>query len=311
MYEAKQLVFYTCISPVHMGAGSAVGAIDNPIQREVHTEYPVIAGSGLKGAVRHHFARSWGEGESKLIERLFGPGKGENASTHAGAIAFSDAALVAFPVRSLKKTFVYATSPTALGRLKRLADGTAPWAVPHVAEGKALLASSDALSENNRLVLEAFDFDGQAVPEVTEIAHWLADHSLPVSDEHKFFRNKLAADLVVLSDTEFSHFVRHATVVEPHVRIDNDKGTADDGALFYTENLPPETLLAGLVMASVERREKGANTNDLMKAQDVLNAVLLNIKGGRQGLTDHLLQVGGDATTGRGLIVVHSAPKEQ
>ncbi len=37
MFEAQQLVFYTCISPLHMGAGQAVGAIDNPIQREVHT----------------------------------------------------------------------------------------------------------------------------------------------------------------------------------------------------------------------------------------------------------------------------------
>lgn len=37
MFQAQQLVFYNCLSPVHMGAGTAVGAIDNPIQREVHT----------------------------------------------------------------------------------------------------------------------------------------------------------------------------------------------------------------------------------------------------------------------------------
>ena len=304
MYEAKQLVFYTCVSPVHMGAGSAVGAIDNPIQREVHTEYPLIAGSGLKGAVRHHFTRSWGgEGSKALIARLFGPEK--EASDHAGAIAFTDAALVAFPVRSLKNTYVYATSPTALGRLKRLADGMAPWTVPAVAEGHALVAGTSALS-NNRLVLEAFDFAAKEDGGVKAIAQWLAEHSLPAGTEHQFFRDKLAADLVVLSDTEFSHFVRHATVVEPHVRILNETGTADPGGLFYTENLPPETILAGLVMASVERRKSGANPDGLMNAQQVIDAVLKD-DGKRQGLTDRLLQVGGDATTGRGLIVVHSA----
>ena len=304
MYEAKQLVFYTCVSPVHMGAGSAVGAIDNPIQREVHTEYPLIAGSGLKGAVRHHFARTWAEHGSKaLISRLFGPEK--EASDHAGAIAFTDAALVAFPVRSLKNTYVYATSPTALGRLKRLADGTAPWTVPAVAEGQALVAGVGALSDK-RLVLEAFDFAAKEDAGVKAIAQWLAQHSLPAGDEHQFFRDKLEADLVVLSDTEFSHFVRHATVVEPHVRIDDATGTASDGGLFYTENLPPETILAGLVMASVERRKSGANTDGLMNAQQVIDAVLKD-DGKRQGLTDRLLQVGGDATTGRGLIVVHSA----
>ena len=43
-----------------------------------------------------------------------------------------------------------------------------------------------------------------------------------------------------------------------------------------------------------------------MDANEVLAAVLRDA-GERKGLADHLLQVGGDATTGRGLIVVHPA----
>ncbi len=300
MYEARQLVFYSCVSPVHMGAGQAVGAIDNPIQREVHTNHPLIAGSGLKGAVRHHFTRTWND--KSLITRLFGPER--NASDHAGAIAFTDAALVAFPVRSLKNTFVYATCPTALARLKRLAGEIATWTVPPVAEGSAKVASKLAISDNNRLVLEAFDFAATVEAEVSSISAWLAENALPSGEDHQFFRDKLRNDLVVLSDTEFSHFVRNATVVEAHVKIENDTGTAAKGALFYTENLPPETLLAGLVLASVERQKKDGGRTDPMKAGDVLKAVLHD-EGKRKGLADRLLQVGGDATTGRGLIVVH------
>jgi CRISPR-associated protein Cmr4 len=303
MFEAQQLVFYTCVSPLHMGAGQAVGAIDNPIQREVHTGHPLIAGSGLKGAVRHHFVRTWKEGT--LIARLFGPER--DASEHAGAIAFTDATLVAFPVRSLKNTFVYATCPTALARLKRLAGAAADWSVPGVAEGSAKVAGSTALAKD-RLVLEAFDFTATMDENVKAIADWLARNALPQSTEHEFFRNKLKTDLVVLSDTEFGHFVRHATVVEAHVKIDNDTGTAAQGALFYTENLPPEALLAGLLLASVERR-KGKDTEGLMNAEAVLTAILRNT-GERKGLADHLLQVGGDATTGRGLIVVHPAGED-
>jgi CRISPR-associated protein Cmr4 len=300
MFEAQQLVFYTCLSPVHMGAGQAVGAIDNPIQREVHTGHPLIAGSGLKGAVRHHFTRTW---DDKLIARLFGPER--DASEHAGAIAFTDAALVAFPVRSLKNTFVYATCPTALARLKRLATDAAKWAVPTVAEGSAKAASDRALS-SNRLVLEAFDFAATPDEGIKAVADWLAANALPQGAEHEFFRNKLKTDLVLLSDTEFGHFARHATVVEPHVKIDNDTGTAAPRALFYTENLPPEALLAGLLLASEERRKKGRDTEGLMDAEAVLAAVLRDANE-RQGLADRLLQVGGDATTGRGLIVVHPA----
>ena len=33
-------VFLYAVSPVHMGAGQAVDIIDNPIQRERHTEHP-------------------------------------------------------------------------------------------------------------------------------------------------------------------------------------------------------------------------------------------------------------------------------
>lgn len=308
MFQAQQLVFYSCVSPVHMGAGSAVGAIDNPIQREVHTDHPLIAGSGLKGAVRHHLSREWGEASKNLITRLFGPDK--DASLHAGAIAFTDAVLVAFPVRSLKNAFVYATCPTALARVKRLAgDAAKEWSVPAVKEGEALLASAAALAEDH-LVLEAFDFAGKANEGMKAVADWLADKALPQSDEHKFFREKLAADLVLLSDTEFGHFARHATVVEPHVRINNNTGTADTGGLFYTENLPPETLLAGLVLASVERRKKGANGDGAFSAEQVLTEVLYG-QDARNGLADRLLQVGGDATTGRGLIVVHADRRAQ
>ena len=305
MFQAQQLVFYSCVSPVHMGAGQAVGAIDNPIQREVHTGHPLIAGSGLKGAVRHHFARTWTD--KHLITRIFGPER--DASEHAGAIAFTDAVLVAFPVRSLRNTFVYATCPTALGRLKRLAGEQAAWTVPQVAIGSVKSASSgaDSAMVNDRLILEAFDFAAAEDANVKAIAAWLADHALPPGDDHAFFRDKLKTDLVVLSDTEFNHFVRHATVVEPHVKIKDDTGTAADGALFYTENLPPESLLAGLVLASVERR-KGKDADGLMDASSVLAAVLHGGEG-RQGLADRLLQVGGDATTGRGLIVVHPAGK--
>jgi CRISPR-associated protein Cmr4 len=298
MFQAQQLVFYSCVSPVHMGAGSAVGAIDNPIQREVHTHHPLIAGSGLKGAARHHFTRLWGDTE--MVVRVFGP---ERDADHAGAIAFGDAQLVAFPVRALRNTYVYATCPTALARLKRLAGAAAAWPVPTVPEDTALVVGSGAGS--GRLVLEAFDFAARPDEALKQAADWLARHALPEGPEHRYFRDKIAAELVLLSDTAFGHFVRHATLVEAHVRIDPDSGTAADTGLFYTENLPPETLLAGLVLASVERPSKKAQREKLLDADAVLGAVLRG-RDGQPGLAATLMQVGGDATTGRGLITINA-----
>ncbi len=307
MFQATRLVFYYAVTPVHMGAGSAIGAIDNPIQREVHTQHPVFAGSGLKGALRHHFNRTWpGEKDRKsdgLIGRIFGPET--SASDFAGALSLSDAQLVALPVRALKGAFVYATCPLALARVKRLAELAGvevPWEVPTMAEGQALTASGAALA-NGRLVLEAFEFlaaDGDC----TGIAEWLARQAFANPDD--FFAKKLKTNLVILNNSDFTHFARHAMVVEPHVRIDDESGTADDGGLFYTENLPPETIMAGLAQASVERFKKDKPRDNPMDADAILAAVFGGIEG-RPGIAGEPLQIGGDATTGRGLVLVRPA----
>ncbi len=264
MFQANRLVFYYAVTPVHMGAGSAIGAIDNPIQREVHTQHPAFAGSGLKGALRHHFNRAWPqEGKSGgLIARIFGPET--NASDYAGALSLSDAQLVALPVRSLKGAYVYATCPLALARVKRLAGLSgveAEWMVPEVPDGQAQIGaeSAESMLANGRLVLESFEL-GRAEGDCAPIGAWLASHVF--ADPGDFFAKKVRCDLVVLNDTTFSHFARHAMVVEPHVRIDDESGTADDGGLFYTENLPPETVMVGLTQASVERFKKDSRKDD-------------------------------------------------
>ena len=39
MFEKTAALFLYSVSPVHMGAGQAVDVIDNPIQRERHTQH--------------------------------------------------------------------------------------------------------------------------------------------------------------------------------------------------------------------------------------------------------------------------------
>jgi CRISPR-associated protein Cmr4 len=84
MFEKRAILFLYAVSPVHMGAGQAVGVIDNPIQRERHTGHPCFAGSGIKGAVRHGFEAIGGDG--RLIDTLFGPESGRD-NLHAGAVS--------------------------------------------------------------------------------------------------------------------------------------------------------------------------------------------------------------------------------
>ena len=329
MFQASAALFFYAISPVHAGAGTALGVIDNPIQRERHTDFPIIAGSGIKGAIRHHF---WAEAAGHkpdngktivaddkpkncktMVERIFGPDS-QNGEGFAGAISFGDAQLVAFPVRSIKGGFVYATCPLALARLKRLLTITgqsADWAIPDNSQlkDKALCASDSPLLNTTTLALETFTYHAETDDDngnVAKLAKWLAQAVFGKDKEGDYFYKKLANELVVLSDEDLSYFVRNATVVEPHVRINDKTGTADDGGLFYTENLPPETLLATALFASKERtNDKQRAQAQAYEAEDVMRFVLKGDGHQHQGLLDSkVIQLGGDATTGRGLVQV-------
>lgn len=292
MFEKKAVVFIYAVSPVHMGAGTAIGVVDNPIQRERHTRHPSFAGSGIKGAVRHGFEAIGGDG--KLIDVLFGP-PAESGDLYAGAVSFGDAQLVAFPVRSLKNGYVYASCPQALARARRLFEtmtgSTLVWPnIPAVEEGQCLVANQ-ALLSGEKLHLEAFEYNATDWQALTAVSEDLAGKALPDQASYSFFRAKLKADLVVLSDTDFAYFAEHATLVEPHVRINEKTRTAKDGGLFYTENLPPESLLIAPLLAGKTRTGK-----EEMPAEEVFIKIKNVIDG-------KLVQIGGDATTGRGLVV--------
>ena len=298
MFEKRAAMFLYCVSPVHMGTGQAIGVIDNPIQRERHTGHPCFAGSGIKGAVRHSFELLGGTEE--YLDRLFGP-EARSDQLHAGAVSFGDAQLVAMPVRSLKEGFVWATCPQALWRTRRLlglVGATPEWPdLGEIAEGHCRVFDQ-ALLYQGKLHLEGFEYKALEANGIEKIARDLAAKAIPAGKDFDYFRNKLGRHLVLLSDTDFAFFAQHGTLIEPHVRINPETGTADEGGLFYTENLPPEAILVAPLLVSQTRdgKEEG------LGAEAVMQVVKTVINGGKDG-QGRLLQIGGDATTGRGLVV--------
>ena len=292
MYQAQTALFLYAVSPDHMGAGTAFGLIDSPIQREKHTEYPLFAGSGIKGAIRHHFGQLTEWKNENLLNRLFGPEGGEH---YAGAVSFGDAQLIAFPVRCAKQGYVYATSPLALARAARLLALVGKGEMPSAAAPAVGSASiiNTALTSGGKLHLEAFEYTAKTDDALKAVGEWLAANALPQDAANAFFRDKLKTDLVLLTDDDFGYFVKNATVVEPHVKIDDKTGTAKDGGLFYVENLPPESLLIAPLMASQER----SSNTEKWAAEMVMSQVTGALNG-------RLVQMGGDATTGRGQVLV-------
>src|SRR5690606_19925292 len=119
-----------------------------------------------------------------------------------------DAQLVALPVRSLKGGYTYVTCPQALARAQRLLLLTgvqADWPQLTVENGQCLMANPQLLS-GDKLHLEAFEYVAKMSEGLAALGSDLAAKALPDAAGYGFFKNKLASDLVVLSDTDFAYF---------------------------------------------------------------------------------------------------------
>ncbi len=296
-----QLLFLHAQTSLHPGAGTALGVIDLPVQRERHTQWPMIPASSIKGVLRDACRRQGGNGED--WKTVFGP-EGGSSSEHAGALAVTDARLLAFPVRSLRGVFSWVTCPAALDRLRRdltLAgmDNKIIGELPEVEPNQVACAEKSPLllAGNQKMVLEEYEFsraEGADAQAVAGLGQWIAQCATTDPETQK----RIASHLAVLNDNDFTHFARHATEVMARVGLDYQTKTVKDGALFYQEFVPPETIFYSVLLAENSRNKKSE-----MKAEEVAQYI--------REILPAVLQVGGDETTGKGLCAVNFVKREE
>jgi len=279
--EAR-LLFLHALSPLHAGTGQGVGVIDLPIAREKATNIPYLPGSSLKGVLRDACT------EPKLRDRVFGPDSTQ-AEEYAGSVQITDMRLLFLPVRSLSGTFAWVTSPFLLERFKRdianvpnllplspLPKPSADTACAVSDQGCELVMQ---LSNQRKVVLEDLDLTPESSAAVKGWAAWLGGHLFPTDT---YWQSALLARFCVVSDNVFSFLLTTATEITARIQLEPDKKTVKRGALWYEEALPAETILSGLVVAT--------------SVQSNPTEVFATIKNA----TDSPLQVGGNATIGRG-----------
>lgn len=313
MFDRAAMLFLYTETPLHAGSGTSLGIVDLPIQRERTTGYPMIQASGLKGCLRDVAAdhKKWCQDKNcnhtawdRKVEIVFGPDT-QRASEHAGALSVGDARILLFPVRSLMGVFAWITSQNVLARFKREAEMTGlsvSWnPVGPTDERTAFVANGSLLIANGKLVLEEFAFTAQTDSQVENIAKWLKEKALPAGDEYKYWRDSLEKRLVILPENAFRDFVQFSTEVIARVRIDDTKKTVDRGALWTEEHLPSETLLYATLFASKPRVEDNDLPDDWKQASDRVEKIMEFVKA---TIDSKRLQLGGDATVGRGIVKV-------
>lgn len=290
MYKEAKLMFMYAETSVHVGGGVSVGAIDLAIAREKFTNYPSIPSSGVKGAIRSWFNQK--KEPQDTINTIFGPEK--DASDHAGAVVFTDARILLFPIKSFKGVFAWVTSPFVLQRYLRDAQVTSnTMPVPRVSnpeQGKAFVTKGSACVLDGKLVLEEYALDAseQLDPSVVD----LMQKALPEDDVYDAWRERMSSHLVLLNDDDFREFVSSSTEVQTRIRIDSATKTVQSGALFYQENLPSETMLYTVIASSDPFR----GHEEVKKAEDVIN--VLNVMNGQR------IQFGGNESIGKGIFSI-------
>lgn len=305
MFEKAAVLFLYCETPVHAGTGTSLSIVDLPIQRERITGLPIIQASSLKGVLRAEtlniLKRKQVQQAEEKVKVLFGPDT-QRASDHAGCVSPHDARLLLFPVRSLVGVFAWTTCPLVLERFKRELDASGfqvNWTVPTLPANsqQAIVTDESTVVVEGKVVLEEFAFEVQKdkEKEAKEIAKWLKENAFPQSAEYKPFRKWLPQRFAILPDDAFRDFTQLGTEVIARIRLDQEKKTVAEGALWSEEHLPSETLLYAPIFVS---KPLAPNANQLgLTDSDAVLKELENLQLNR-------LQIGGDETVGRGIVKV-------
>lgn len=323
MYKKAKPLFFRTETPMHVGSGSDLGHIDLPIQREKHTDFPMVQSSSLKGALREHLEQNVntvadkigvhltfgydGDGldkpktnDEKAVKRFF---NNRDNQYFSGALAFTDARLLLFPVKSYKGVFALVTCPQVLDKLyKELNFICNPKIVFPSTDfsnlgDKVATANDDFLKISNKVILDEYSFEINT--ELSSTASTVATSLIALTGQ-----TDIGKRLVILPDDVFRDFVKLSTEVITRTKIQNDTGTVQSGALFTEEYLPAESYMYSLVAAhrifqkKNEKRQaefpKNSNGKAINSADDVLAFFDTHLKD--------VGQIGGSSTLGKGIV---------
>ena len=313
MYKIARPLFLHCQTPMHAGSGDDLGIVDLPIQRERHTGFPKIEASGLKGALREsfeenangsvnervniHVAFGYDELDAKRLPSIELQFADKDSRDYAGALGFTDARLLLFPLKSLRGIFAWVTCPSVLKKLQKELNEvcgittTLTTDFKAVKEGEVAAANADPLSINSKITLEEYSFTVNIAESAK--AKVLAEQLKPMLNI-----DDLENKLIVLHDEVFTDFVQHACEVVTRIKIDNEKGTVAKGQLFTEEYLPAESVLYSLILASPVFAKRQKQQFDAYKKSTTHENVLAYFNDKLKSV----VQIGGNATIGKGIV---------
>jgi CRISPR-associated protein Cmr4 len=273
------------LAPIHCGGEGDLGNILE-IAREVHTNFPYVPGSSLRGSLRDEVQQY---GDQKVCDRLFGKELNGDGQMGVHQIWFGDARLLWVPMRTMA--------------IKGSKKNVFTWVSCHsLIRDHALIARKPVVNFPDHPVGTTVQAETYLISDAEITVH-------PVSDEQKratLLSGQWASSLasvqpewtknhIVLPDDDFQVLMEHSLWTQVRNKIqENDNGKTQAGAaeIFWTDVcIPRDTILYFSWGYSLLKDKPGSANRVNGDDHEKLIAIL-------QGL----LQVGGQANVGRGWV---------
>lgn len=229
-------------TPLHAPSGSVVGPIDQPVQRERTTQWPVVYASTLEGSLRAMLSQVAGE---EVAKGLFGEGADN------GALSIGDARLLLYPVRSSAAPFLWVTCPAVLSRLRRDLERTIGVQIPPAPSVKTdEIVTSNAWNHGDEAIAaEDVVLKPRAGYDVSKLLSLLPTDG----SAYDGFVKEVESSFGLVSDEVFGFLVRTAT----EVRVAGGM-LGDEENPSFDEAIPADTLFYVPVIGMGSEEDKAA-----------------------------------------------------
>lgn len=296
------LYIIECATNMHVGSGNAsFTVVDNQVERDVITNFPIINSSSLKGSLKNFLSNKEGqEDKNKNVDKdkinleytnqIFGDEK------NSGKYRIFPGMLLSYPVRSNIRPFFRAICPQIIDDLKNFLDGF-----------KINLSEFNGIDEickladknkNSICIIKELNNDINEVSNIKVEGYNAKVIKADLKDDQIKNMNELFGENLVVMDNEtFSEIMDELPVI---ARNKLDNGESEN--LWYEEVVPRQTQFYFGAIDSEKDYKDGEKDN----CEKLFNKIVFD-------KFKEYVQIGGNATIGYGYckITKHDFPGRQ
>ena len=305
------LTYLYLLTPLHTGGSADEGNLMG-IAREVHTEFPYMPASSVRGKIRAEIAKAFNtDGVDAALkaeaELLFGRKIVGGLQPTEGEVWFGDALLLFFPIASLSHHLMWITCPLWLERWSRWLTS------PETAGGIKTLAQQCRThfknQERPKTAVSSFPPDQVYLQtallteqEIVMLDFDLVRHQLDTLTQQSGIIAQLLGKILVLTDEDCIALVETGLQREVRVMLEKNSKTVKGGSFRSEEAIPPETVMflpwgtkpfnPSIVVSSDGENE--STPRSTVHNQQIKDQLLRSLQG--------RLQFGGLESLGRGWV---------